>query len=385
VHRQRPVKSVVTPQSVDAAFNVSQQLLADAGQPIEWLKQLRLGLERASGLPDPMVDRDREGRMRSAWDYVSTTNPIPLLTAVPNGSRASCAAALGVLYRHAAANAHAVSVARGWMTEAVRMEYRAAALAACPCTNVPELLDYAMVPGEVQHDVSDMHIAAALAAGVPPLELLRPSGGAQPGTAAATAPVLAGEAEAAAEVEADTIAMIREQFEAGNVTAQMVEELLGTLPAWAQTVSAGLGTAGGAEEVPPSPESPGSVVSAADSDAHVVTPSGPTVAEAAALAISETTPSPGTPGAATGDWDVGATSPNADTSSGSGSPDFGSASLATATPQPTPATGSRTTELKWNRWEAVLAGYHLAFFACEGRLWWLASQAFLSARERPST
>jgi hypothetical protein len=229
------------PLALSAKLDRVITVLHDAGQPTAWLDSMKLGLERNYGQTTPWETRDREGRMRAAWDAVEQLDPIATLVAVPNGARSNVATLLGQLYKAAATVAHSPTAARGWVGEAVRMAARGRALAECSAITPVELEDYT-TPLRVQNSagINQANISALLAAGIPASSIValpplkRGETHITPQLTTELPQVLA-TAEEGQLSEMESI--VKESFDSHQIDAATVTEILGYQPPWAITTT----------------------------------------------------------------------------------------------------------------------------------------------------
>lgn len=233
-------KPRAVPNSTKVKVDVLATLLKDSGQSVEWLSQLQLGFERCNPSASAWEERDREGRMRSAWDTVQALDPIEMLKAIPNGQRAKAATIASQVFSFAAPLAHSATAMKGWSIEAVRMRHRAQALQRCSALSVVELEDWTSKSrvAQCEGQVTDDTIARALAAGVSGVELLKippkKRGAEMEWDVTAWDRVGEGDriTEDAATNEIEEI--IKQAFMAGECPLDMVQATLGYLPGWAQ-------------------------------------------------------------------------------------------------------------------------------------------------------
>lgn len=278
---ERPQSSQknVVPQSIRIKADLVHRRLKDAGQSVQWLEQLMLGLERQYETGDAWDARDREGRMRGAWDEVEQMDPTSVLLAVPNGARSNTALLMSQLYRAAAANAHSVSTARGWVAEAIRMGNRATALKHCSAISAAELKDWAG-PSRVKQSpgLSDKNIKMALAAGVSPADLLvKPKfttdrSDAMMSDEAAWQAAKTGAQAVEEQTTREFDELIRASYENGEINGDAVVTIMAYHPVWlpSEAVVSGSNSnpAGDSPPIEPAPEI-GPVVESPEADAHV--------------------------------------------------------------------------------------------------------------------
>jgi len=232
------------PFAISAKAEKVKQVLHDAGQSTGWIDQLMLGIARQYETECAWNERDKEGRMRGAWDEVEQMEPTDILKAVPNGARANTALLMSQLYKAAAPCAHSLYASRGWIAEAIRMGNRARALKACSALTKVELEDWTSV-GRVRgtSGLTDKNISMALAAGVPAASLVsvppkRGKGRLQPDTEAwETAKTGAQAVEESTTNEFELL--VKLAYESGEASRDMVVEMLAYAPGWLTASSTG--------------------------------------------------------------------------------------------------------------------------------------------------
>ncbi|BBD50444.1 putative coat protein [Pythium polare RNA virus 2] len=249
------------PHSLKLRVETARAALHDAGQSTDWLESLTLGLQRRTTLSTPWEDRDREGRMRAALDGMQITDPIEMLKAVPNGSRANVATCLAAAYKAAVPCAHSLSAAHVWAVEAGRMSSRARALRACSAMTRVELEDYTTrhAVKNAALSVDDGSIAKALGRGIAAKELIG-SAGKRSGDKWTADPVierkLAAPDAPSDAISSDTEDMIKTSYVDEQIDDEMVIAILGYAPAWLRQSSEVPGTDGDEEQKESDPPDP---------------------------------------------------------------------------------------------------------------------------------
>jgi len=269
-------RSVTIPLAITAKAEKVAAILHDAGQSSQWISQLLLGLERQYETGGPWTERDREGRMRGAWDEVEQMEPLDVLRAIPNGARANAALLMSQLFRAAAPVAHSLTASRGWIAESIRMGNRARALQVCSALTKVELEDWT-TKSRVKASgagISDSNLAQGLAAGVPAdaLVLVPPIKG--KGKLVPDEEAWSVLKTGAQQVEESTTnefeALLKMAYTSGEADGSSVIDMLGYTPPWLTPKALGHDTnpADVTGPVPPDPAL-APVVAATEADSHV--------------------------------------------------------------------------------------------------------------------
>jgi len=269
---------VEVPLSITAKADKVKRVLHDAGQPTAWIDQLMLGLARQYETECAWNERDKEGRMRGAWDEVEQFEPTTMLRAVPNGARANTALLMSQLYKAAAPCAHSLTASRGWIAEAIRMGNRARALKTCSALTRTELEDWTS-PSRVKASagVTEKNISMALAAGVPASGLLGIPPVRGKGKLVADEEAWNAAKTGAQMVEQSTTTefeqLVKLAYDSGEANSDMVIELLAYAPAWlpGPSKSAKDDDSNPADATPPVQPAPeiAPVVDSPEADKHV--------------------------------------------------------------------------------------------------------------------
>jgi len=264
------------PLSISMKADRVRQVLHDAGQDTEWLNQLLLGLERQYQTQDAWKERDREGRMRGAWDAVEQMDPTEVLRAVPNGARSNIALLMSQLYSAAAPHAHSLTASRGWIAESIRMGNRSRALKTCSALTKTELEDWTSV-GRVRKTtgLTDKNIAMAIAAGVSAGDLVARPPLVKGGKLEADEEAWTTSRTGAQLVEESTTnefeKLLKMAYDNGEATATDIQEMLAYTPSWLASTSKDEGDTNPADATPPVKPDPrlSPVLDSPEADQHV--------------------------------------------------------------------------------------------------------------------